>query len=452
MAIFENVDGKPVTVSTGKAVEAVKGVTEGSMSSNVSRMSAEIHGHDAQGRELSTSRTETRDAQGHLSSVETEKVQGKYWTDVKSMATDATGHKTESLSRITEVPLKDGSLERMTLSVSQPTDQHGRGGADLRMALEEAALGARPTHPGQPTGVTIAESREHISRGADGSTRTERMTDTFDTMGRETRGLDLSSTSTSLHADGKRETVTSTVHQDDHGNETASVTREGASVSGAGGPQFAQVQTESMGRHDDSMEGKWINVRQAHVVGDSVARLGGSQAVHDTFSAPGQMMSVPKTSAQDLEQGGASNSRALPGQSPGKSWSFGGAESAGGVGIAGLPSHTSDSLVGYLQQKFDYAAHEAKALVGSISEQLHSMLGDHTAGSGGQLQFHKTGDAVVSVVSGHDASHGDPSTASVSMDRLKEVHESGRVQSLDGDRMIASATRDFQIENRGLTR
>jgi hypothetical protein len=44
------------------------------------------------------------------------------------------------------------------------------------------------------------------------------------------------------------------------------------------------------------------------------------------------------------------------------------------------------------------------------------------------------------------------STASVSMDRLKEVHESGRVQSLDGDRMIAAAARDYQMENRGLQR
>lgn len=452
MAIFENVEGKAVILGTGKSAEAVKGITEGSMSSNVSRMSAEIHGHDAQGHELSTSRTETRDAQGHFSSVETEKVQGKYWTDVKSIATDAVGHKTESLSRIAEVPLKDGSTERMTLSVSQPVDQHGRGGADLRMALDEAAMGARPTHPGQPTGVTITESREHISRGVDGSTRNERMTDTFDTMGRETRGLDLSSTSISSGADGKRETVTSLVHQDDHGIESASVTRETSSATGAGGPQFAQVRTESMGRHDDSMEGKWMNARQAHVVGESVHQLGAAQALHDSFSAAGEMASVPKTSMQDHLAREGVGAGAVPGHSPGKSWSFGGAEGAGGTGVAGLPSHTSDSLVGYLQEKFDYAAHEAKALVGSISEQLHSVLGDHVPGSGGQLQFHKTGDAVVSVVSGHDASHGDMSTASVSMDRLKEVHESGRVQSLDGDRMIAAAARDYQMENRGLQR
>jgi hypothetical protein len=95
----------------------------------------------------------------------------------------------------------------------------------------------------------------------------------------------------------------------------------------------------------------------------------------------------------------------------------------------GLSSHVSDSLKQHLQSS-GWSAREASETVDNVSQHLGDAIGSHVRGTGGSVHFHSTGPEVVSMTSGHGMSVGESNTVSVSMDRLKDVHESGLTQSL----------------------
>ena len=114
----------------------------------------------------------------------------------------------------------------------------------------------------------------------------------------------------------------------------------------------------------------------------------------------------------------------------GRSWAVGDRESQS----SGLSHHVSQSLEQHLTQH-GYTAEGARQSVSGVSDSLGQAISNHAMGSGGAVEFHKSGDVAVSMSSGKAESSAD--TVAVSMDELKRVHESGMTQSLSSGHQMS---------------
>jgi hypothetical protein len=425
VAIFENTDGKPVAVSTGRSETHFT-------SDSASRDKSTVSFSDARNEMSETHHVSTLDKNGHVSTVDSVAVTRNGSKDVSSIAVDDMGNRTASLSRSFEGHDVAGVKTTTSFAASKQLAPD-EAVPDLRGALVAGAMGGVLAHTEPvPHGIAYTEAHAREFSGKNGSTVAEQQTRSIDAAGHETRGLDTINRSVGAE-NGRTVAQTVTLHQDDHGNKSTAFTEELTSASG--NEALKSQHTESVAFHDPKMDGKWAMPMEAHRIGEALREnMTQTQAVSETASLG---TTVPTTSAPRAEgQPGA--------------WSFG-----GGLGHApdqapnasALSSHTYDSIVGFLTEKAGYAAHEAKAMVSGVSEYVSQALHDRVPGAGGALEFHKSGAEAVTLNHNGAGSHAsyDGNTASIPVDQLKAVHESGRVQDLASRDMASSASQGHEL-------
>lgn len=424
MAIFENTEGQAVVVNTGANASIVS-------SDSASLISSRVSFSDARNELSETQHIDTLDKAGHVSSVDTTTITRPGGKEIHSLATDEMGNRVAALTQTTTGRESVVGTITHSYTVSEKLSP-GEPVPDLRHAVLDSALQSQHRNDHPAPHVTVTEATSHEMSGKDGSSITDVMTRTVDSAGHETRGLDT--IMRSVHAvKGETETRSSVLHQDDHGNKSTTVVEE-LSTPGAARTLVSQ-HSESVVFHDARMEGQWPMPMEAHRIGQNVHdHMTHEQKVSD--AGPGGIVTtVPATAAQMHE---------------GNSWSFGGGLGGGHGAQArdtGLSGHTQDSIVGFLTEKAGYAAHEAKAMVSSVSEYLSRAIQDPVSGGAGSVEFHKAGAEAVSLNHGSSGTHAnfDGNTASIPVDVLKAVHESGRVQDLASRDMGSSSSLGHEL-------
>jgi hypothetical protein len=423
VAIFENTEGKAVAVSTGHSETQ-------STSDSASLDKSTVSFSDARNEMRETHHVSTLDKNGHASSVDSVAVTRNGSKEVSSLALDDMGNRTASLTRSFEGHDAKGNRTTTTFTASQQLASN-EAVPDLRGALVAGAMGGVLAHAEPvPHGVSYTEAHARELNGKNGSTVTEQQTRTIDAAGHETRGLDTISRSVGAE-NGHSVAQTVTLHQDDHGNKSTAFTQELTSASGNG--VLKSQHTESVAFHDPKMDGKWPMPMEAHRIGEALGeKMAQTQAVSETASLG---TTVPTTSAHSAEGPGM--------------WTFGVGHGPGQEQPSAnvLSSHTYDSIVGFLTEKAGYAAHEAKAMVSGVSEYVSQALHDRVPGAGGTLEFHKSGAEAVTLSHNGAGSHAsyDGNTASIPVDQLKAVHESGRAQDLASRDMGSSASQGHEL-------
>jgi hypothetical protein len=392
MALFEDVNGKAQVVSTSGSAHGVSHTTTTQHSEHKLDGSNTNFSHSVRvGADGNTITTDVTDKVVHAG--------GKEFHEAQVISDDGMGHRTETLTRSFIADEKGGTVaQAQSVSMSLAPGQQA---VDLSRKLDEHAGGVH-----QP-GLTYSNTttHDHVD-GKAGAHTTSVDAVTWDKVGNR-----------SHHT----EQMSSVAHIE-HGNVVVD-----ASHSKSDGHSSSQESTHKVmslasdGRlYEESASGSSSFGASGGVsAGIGLSHTNGSGESFSTESGHGSTMNGGPV--------GPGNASISTGQSFSHDHSTGlrGAHST----ETGLSSHVSDSLKQHLQSS-GWSAHEASQTVNDVSQHLGDAIASHVRGSGGTVDFHSTGPALVSMTTGHSMNAGDSSTVSISMDRLKDVHESGFSQSL----------------------
>lgn len=420
MAIFENVDGQAVAVGTASRDNASHSVAD-----SISKSTTASH-RDANHVLHELRQTRTEDVNGVASRSQTDTSVEKGVKYVSAISEDAHGHVTVAGTRSIESTDKHGEIHRESVTVSRAMP-HGVPLEAVEAGVKSMAkFQMESLHAGVPLAreadITTEVAHATIQTAKDGSSLVHR-----ETLGVDSHGTHAGVDEISTKSVGEGISAIQTRQQDSAGNQVLSERLEVHSRSSKGEDVVAQ-HTEILSAHpaaariwsyggaekELSSGGMAIDSGRERGLSEHVGAAGGAGPAYPPGAAgPGHL------------SGGAGG--------VGLGEHVGGAAGGSGPGTASLSSHTHDSIVSYLTDKAGYAAHEAKQLVNGVSDYLGNAIPSHVSGSGGALEFNKTGAEAVSMnhsASGSIVASHDGTTASIPMDRLKAVHESGMVQDL----------------------